>query len=174
MDRPASSSICSLAKILWYDRHGAKSCTAIVFEQAGQSVKVSTTSPLPSFGRVRLTMGGLEYFASVKSVAVDGPSNEAVLALLETRRNDERLSRSGAMQLASLDSSQDGQVAVQASNYSRGGLQVVSPQPFAEELLVRVANDSIECHGVIRHCTRAAAGFLVGIELIEPPIISAG
>lgn len=77
MDRPAASSICSLAKILWYDRRGPTSCSAIVFEQAGQSVKVSTTSPLPPFGRVRLTMGGLEYFASVESVQVNGQNNEA-------------------------------------------------------------------------------------------------
>jgi len=164
--------MCSLAKILWYDRDGAASCTAIVFEQAGQSVKVSTTSPLPSFGRVRLTMGGLEYFASVESVEVNGQNNEARLALQETRRIDERLPSSGDMRLAPLDPSQGEEIAVKASNYSSGGLQILSPQPLAMELLVRVTNDNIECHGVIRHCNRAAAGFLVGIELVEPPIVS--
>ena len=172
MDRPASSSICSLAKILWYDRHGAASCTAIVFEQTGQSVKVSTTSPLPSFGRVRLTMGGLEYFASVESVEVNGQNNEAELALQETRRIDERLPSRGTMQLAPLDPTEGEEIAVQANNYSSGGLQVLSPQPLADELLVRVATDNIECHGVIRYCNRASTGFLIGIELVEPPIIS--
>lgn len=119
-------------------------------------------------------MGGLEYFASVESVGVDGQNNEAELALQQTRRIDERLPRSGAMRLAPLDAAQGEQVAVQASNYSRGGLQVVSAKPFAEELVVRVVSDDIECHGVIRHCTRAPAGFLVGIELVEPPVIDAG
>lgn len=173
MDGSASSSICSLAKILWYDRHGATSCTAIVFEQAGQSVKVSTTSPLPAYGRVRLTMGGLEYLASVESVAIDGQSNEAELALQEAKRNDERLPSDGAMQLTPLDPSQDAQLTVQANNYSSGGLQVVSPQPLAQELMVRLASDSIECYGVVRHCTRGASGYLVGIELVEPPVIVA-
>ena len=172
MDRPVSSSICSLAKILWYDRHGPASCSAIIFEQAGQSVKVSTTSPLPAFGRVRLTMGGLEYFARVESVQVNGQNNEAELALQETRRIDERLPSRGTMQLAPLDQTQGEEVSVEANNYSRGGLQVVSPQPFAEELLVRVAADRIECHGVIRYCNRATAGFLIGIELVEPPVVS--
>ena len=172
MDQPATSSICSLAKILWYDRHGATSCSAIVFEQTGQSVRVSTTSPLPAFGRVRLAMGGLEYLASVESVQVNGQSNEAELALQETRRIDERLPSRGAMQLAPLDRTQGEEIAVKASNYSSGGLQVVSPQPFAEELLVRVTTDDIECRGVIRYCRRAAAGFLTGIELVEPPVIS--
>jgi len=172
MDRPAASSICSLAKILWYDRGGATSCTAIVFEQAGQSVKVSTTSPLPAFGRVRLTMGGLDYFASVQSVEVNGQNNEAELALQETRRVDERLPSRGGVQLAPLDWTQGEELAVKASNYSSGGLQVLSPQPLAEELLVRVATGNIECHGVIRYCNRSAAGFLIGIELVEPPVIS--
>ena len=172
MDRPATSSICSLAKILWYDRRGATSCTAIVFEQTGQSVKVSTTSPLPTFGRVRLTMGGLEYFASVESVEVNGQNNEAELALQETRRIDERLPNHGAMQLAPIDPAQGEEIAVKASNYSSGGLQVLSAQSPPEELLVRVATAHIECHGVIRYCHRAAAGFLVGSELAEPPVIS--
>ncbi len=172
MDRPASSSICSLAKILWYDRRGPASCSAIVFEQAGQSVKVSTTTPLPSFGRVRLTMGGLEYFASVESVQVNGQNSEAELALQDARRSDERLPSQGTMQLAPLDASQGGEITVQANNYSSSGLQVISPQPLAEELLVRVASENVECHGVIRYCTRSAAGFLVGIELVEPPIVS--
>jgi hypothetical protein len=172
MDRPANSSICSLAKILWYDRRGVTSCTAIVFEQAGQSVKVSTTSPLPSFGRVRLTMGGLDYFASVASVEVNGQNNEAELALQETRRIDERLPSRGTMQLAPLDRTQGEEITVQASNYSSGGLQVFSPGPLAVELLIRVATDNIECHGVVRYCHRSAAGFLIGIELVEPPVIS--
>lgn len=172
MDHPATSSICSLAKIVWYDRGGATSCSAIVFEQSGQSVKVSTTSPLPSFGRVRLTMGGLEYFASVESVCVNGQNNEADLALQEARRIDERMPSRGVMQLAPLDGTQGAAIAVKASNYSRGGLQVVSPQPFAEELLVRVAAENIECHGVIRYCNRSSSGFLIGIELVEPPVIS--
>ncbi|MDA0205964.1 MAG: hypothetical protein O3A53_02955 [Acidobacteria bacterium] len=172
MDQPATSSICSLAKILWYDRRGATSCSAIVFEQVGQSVKVSTTSPLPCFGRVRLTMGGLEYFASVESVQVNGQNNEAELALQEARRIDERLPSCGAMVLAPVDRTQGWEIAVKASNYSSGGLQVVSSQPLAKELLVRVATDDIECHGVVRYCKRAAAGFLIGIELVEPPVIS--
>ena len=172
MDRPATSSICSLAKILWYDRQGASSCTAIVFEQSGQSLKVSTTAPLPLFGRVRLTMGGLEYFASVESVELNGQNNEAALALQETRRIDERLPSRGEMQLTPLDPAQGGEIAVQANNYSSGGLQVVSPQALSEELLVRVATDNIECHGVIRYCKRAAAGHLIGIELVEPPVIA--
>jgi hypothetical protein len=172
MDRPATSSICSLAKILWYDRRGATSCTAIVFEQTGRMVKVSTTSSLPRFGRVRLTMGGLEYFASVQSVEVNGQNNEAELVLQETRRIEERLPSRGAMQLAPLDPAQGEGTEVKANNYSSGGLQILSPQPFAEELLVRVATDNIECHGIVRHCNRSAAGFLVGVELIEPPFLA--
>jgi hypothetical protein len=172
MERPATSSICSLAKILWYDRHGAASCSAIVFEQSGQSVKVSTTSPLPAFGRVRLTMGGLEYFASVESVELNGQSNEAELALQEARRIDERLPSHGTMQFAPLDRTQGEEITVQANNYSRGGLQVLSPLPLTEELLVRVTTDAIECHGVIRYCNRASAGFLIGVELFEPPTIA--
>jgi hypothetical protein len=172
MDRPAANSICSLAKILWYDRRGATSCSAIVFEQAGKSVKVSTTAPLPSFGRVRLTMGGLEYFASVESVGINGPNNEAELTLQEARRFDERLANRGTMQLTPLDRTQGEAITVEANNYSSGGLQLLSPQPLAEELLVQVASESIECHGVIRYCTRAAAGFLIGIELVERPIVS--
>lgn len=172
MNRPATSSICRLAKILWYDRHGVSSCTAIVFEQSGQSVRVSTTAPLPSFGRVRLTMGGLEYFASVASAELNGQNNEAELALQETRRLDERLPSRGEMQLTPLDPAQGGEVAVKANNYSSGGLQVVSPQLLSKAMLVRVATDNIECHGVIRYCNRAAAGYLIGIELVEPPIIA--
>jgi hypothetical protein len=172
MDRPAANSICSLAKILWYDRRGATSCSAIVFEQAGKSVKVSTTAPLPSFGRVRLTMGGLEYFASVESVEVNGQNNEAELVLQEARRSDERLPSQGTMQLSLLDRNQGEEIAVKANNYASGGLQVLSPQPLAKELLVRVATENVECHGVIRYCRRAAAGFLIGIELVEPPVIA--
>lgn len=172
MDRSAST-ICSLAKILWYDRRGATSCTAIVFEQAGQVVKVSTTAPLPAYGRVRLTMGGLEYVASVESIASDGQNNEAELALQEMRRNDERLPSDGVMQLTPLNPAQGAQLSVWANNYSSGGLQVVSPQSLAEDLMVRVVNDSIECHGVVRHCTRRALGFLVGIQLVEPPVHAA-
>jgi hypothetical protein len=172
MDRPAANSICSLAKILWYDRRGATSCSAIVFEQAGKSVKVSTTAPLPSFGRVRLTMGGLEYFASVESVEVNGQNNEAELVLQEARRSDERLPSQGTMQLSLLDRNQGEEIAVKANNYASGGLQVLSKQPLAKELLVRVATENIECHGVIRYCRRAAAGFLIGIELVEPPVIA--
>lgn len=171
MDRSTATSICSLAKILWYDRRGAASCTAIVFEQAGRSVKVSTPSPLPTFGRVRLTMGGLEYLASVETAQADGQNNEAELVLQEARRGDERLPSSGAMRLAPLDPSRGEEIVVQSSNYSSGGLQILSPQPFAEELLVRVSSENIECHGVIRHCTRAGAGFLIGVELVEPPTV---
>ncbi len=171
MERSAANSICSLAKILWYDRRGAASCTAIVFEQAGQSIRVSTPAPLPTFGRVRLTMGGLEYFAKVESVQVDGQNNEAELALQGARRGDERLPGSGVMQLMPLDPSEGGEITVQSSNYSSGGLQILSPQPVAEELLVRVVSENVECCGVVRHCTRAAAGFLIGIELVEPPVI---
>ena len=167
-----TSSICSLARILWYERRGVASCSAIVFEQAGQSVKVSTTSPLPALGRVRITMGGLEYLASVKSVEVDGQNNEAELALQEARRIDERLPSSGKMQLAPLDPAQGQETEVRANNYSRGGLQILSPQPFAEELLVRVTTDNIACHGVIRYCKRSDAGFLIGIELFEPPVVA--
>lgn len=135
-------------------------------------MKVSTTSPLPSFGRVRLTMGGLEYFASVESVELNGQNNEAQLALQETRRIDERLPSRGEMQLTPLDPAQGGEITVQANNYSSGGLQVLSPQQLAEELLVHITADNIECHGVIRYCSRAATGHLIGIELIEPPIIA--
>jgi hypothetical protein len=171
MDQSSTNSICSLAKILWYDRRGATSCSAIVFEQTGQSVKVSTTSPLLPFGRVRLTMGGLEYFARVESVQVKGENNEAELALQETGRIEERLPSCGAILLTPADQIQGEEIAVKASDYSSGGLQVVSPRPLAKELLVGVATDDIECHGVIRYCNRSAAGFLVGIELVEPPVI---
>jgi PilZ domain len=173
MDRPATCSICSLAKVLWYDRNGANSCSAIVFEQAGSTVKVSTTSPLPRFGRVRLTMGGLDYFAKVESAQTGGQNNEAELTLQETRRSDERVPSRGPMKLSPVDPAQGEGFTVQASNYSRGGLQVVSPQPLAEELLVSLAADNIECCGVVRYCHRAAAGYLIGIELVEPPTVSA-
>lgn len=78
----------------------------------------------------------------------------------------------GVIGLAPLDRTQGEEVSVKANNYSRGGLQVVSPQPFAEESLVGVAADNIECRGVIRYCNRSAAGFLIGIELVEPPVIA--
>lgn len=117
-------------------------------------------------------MGGLEYFASVASAELNGQNNEAELALQETRRLDERLPSRGEMQLTPLDPAQGGEVAVKANNYSSGGLQVVSPQLLSKAMLVRVATDNIECHGVIRYCNRAAAGYLIGIELVEPPIIA--
>ena len=76
------------------------------------------------------------------------------------------------MELAPLDRNQEDMIAVKASNYSSGGLQVVSPQPLPQELLVLVAADGIECRGVTRYCSRTASGFLIGIELVEPPVIS--
>lgn len=117
-------------------------------------------------------MDGLEYLARVQSVEVNGQNSEAELELQEARRVDERLPSCGDMQLAPLDSTQGGETEVTADNYSSGGLQVLSSQPFPEELLVRVATANIECHGVIRHCTRGVSGYLLGIELVEPPIVS--
>lgn len=169
MDGSSATSICGLAKIDWNDRHGAKSCSAIVFDQQGHTMKVATTSPLPDFTRVRLTLGGLEYLAKVESVTPSDQGSEAELALQETRRIDERVDHQSELLLRRTGSEAAQAVTVQATNYSNGGFQVSSAAPFPENEPVQLAADGIEYFGITRYCHRAATGHLIGIELVEPP-----
>lgn len=174
MDGSSATSICGLAKIEWNDRHGAKSCSAIVFEQLGHTMKVSTTSPLPHFTRVRLTVGGLEHLAKVESVSSGELGAEAELALQETRRIDERVDHQMDLQMRRGGSELACAVTVRATNYSSGGFQISSAAPFPENELVHLTTDGFEYFGITRYCHRAATGHLIGIELVEPPSFTDG
>lgn len=169
MDDTAASSVCSLARILWHDREGAKSCSAIVFEQTLHNVKVSTTATLPLFSRVRLSMDGLEYLARVESAQVGDLGSEAELALQETRRLDERLAHRGAMRLTTAGDELPASIVVQALNYSSGGFQVRSDEPIEPDSRVRLTAHGIEYLGVTRYCHAAASGYRVGIQLVDEP-----
>ena len=172
MNGSSASSICGLAKIQWHDRHGVKACSAIVFEQESHTMRVSTTSPLPLFTRVRFTLGGLEYLAQVESVRASDQGHEAELALQETRRIDERVTHEASMLLQPTGSDGSSPVTVQATNYSSGGFQIASDAPLAEDCGIHLTADGIEYYGVTRYCHRAASGYLIGIELVEPPVFS--
>jgi hypothetical protein len=169
MDGSSASSICGLAKIHWNERRGAKSCSAIVFEQQSHTIRVATTASLPLFSRVRLTVGGLEYIAQVESVEATDQGSEAELALQEARRIDERMDHHADLQMRRTGSEAAYAVTVQATNYSNGGFQVSSAAPFPQNEPVHLTTDGIEYFGITRYCHRAATGHLIGIELVEPP-----
>lgn len=167
MEDSAASSICGLAKILWHDRQGSRSCSAIVFEQTSHAVKLSTTVALPLFGRVRVAFGGLKYRARVESVKTIEPGYETQLELQDKRRIDERLPCSVEMKLQRKDGADP--VVVEATNYSSGGLQVASCDASEVGAVVCLSVDTIDHYGVVRYCRPAVSGYLLGIELIDEP-----